>query len=511
MRFFPHTFACFAPHGLAIQELNDQTVEVAALGSAFQAVAAQLVDCCDPMAAIARLQRYFLAHLRHHPPATLGQQYLSAAVPYILARQGRADLDSLVRKLGVSHRYLEQLFACRVGVSPKYFCRIIRFQQTFRWLAREPRLTAVALACGYYDQAHFIRDFRHFTGSTPSAFVRNAGPISKQLRKAFLLKLHSQLNNTQLVAWLRKRGVGLSEKLLTQTFRNSFYCGLISSSLPDGEVVQGRHQGLISEAQFLQLNQLRQQQEHGHAHAKEVPTVPLKHHVRCHRCGKFLTGYEVKKKGLWYYKCNTMGCKLNIGARQLHRAYHDLLQTYTLPTHLVAPLKSITASLFHQLNQEGAQKRKALHAELKKVQQKLEKMEERYAIGELDPNVYEKFRRKITAEELLPVQLEYQRLATDVSNLEAYTNFAVETAADLHSVWTKADLLTHQQLQQMIHPNGIAFAPESGLYRIGRANVIFDTIASLTARSTKQKTGLTTSKDDKSGLVGPTGIEPVTC
>ncbi|MBC8082760.1 MAG: AraC family transcriptional regulator [Hymenobacter sp.] len=84
----------------------------------------------------------------------------------------------MVHKLGISGRYLERLFGQAVGVSPKYFCRIIRFQQTFRWLERTDSLTAVAATCGYYDQAHFIRDFRHFTGTTPSAFRRASGPIS---------------------------------------------------------------------------------------------------------------------------------------------------------------------------------------------------------------------------------------------------------------------------------------------------------------------------------------------
>lgn len=336
-------------------------------------------------------------------------------------------------------------------------------------------------------------------------------PHGELLRKAFLFKINGQMSNAQLVAWLRKRGVKLSEKLLTQTFRNPFYCGLISSSLLDGEVVKGRHPGLITEEQFLHLNNLQQQQEHGHAHAKEVPTVPLKHHVRCHRCGKPLTAYEVKAKKLWYYKCNTRGCKLNIGARQLHGAYHDLLAQFSVAPDLIEPLKDLTAGVFHQLNQESVQERKAVEAELKQVQQKLEKMEERYALGELNRATYEKFYQKIATEELQPVQARYAQLAADLSNLKIHTDFSVEMAAKLPTMWNITNLFTRQQMQHMLDPGGIAFAPETGLYRTGRANTIFETIASFSTDNHQQKTGLNTAKRVKSSLVGPTGIEPVTC
>ena len=177
VRFFPHTFAHFAPRGLPVHELTDQALDAeTVLGTDFRAVARRVAGCAEPPEAVALLEAYLLAHLRRYPPPMAS--YLEFAVPYILAAQGHANLDVLLRKLGIGGRYLERLFGQAVGVSPKYFCRIIRFQQAFRWLDRAESLTAVGAACGYYDQAHFIRDFRHFTGTTPSAFRRAAGPIS---------------------------------------------------------------------------------------------------------------------------------------------------------------------------------------------------------------------------------------------------------------------------------------------------------------------------------------------
>ncbi|UOQ55640.1 recombinase family protein [Hymenobacter cellulosivorans] len=331
------------------------------------------------------------------------------------------------------------------------------------------------------------------------------------LQQAFRMKLEDGFSNTQLIAWLRKRGVKLSKSLLGQTFRNPFYCGYIRHSSLDGAVIQGRHPALITPDQFLQLHNLQKQPDTGYVHAKEVSPLPLKHHVRCHRCGRPLTGYEVKAKALWYYKCNTIGCKLNIGARQLHAAYQDLLRGYKLLPHLIKPLKAWMATVFTQLNQEGASEKNAVETSLKQVQAKLEKMEARYALGDLDQTTYQKYSRKIIAEELEPLQATLESLGSSLSNLEAYIDFAVNLATNILTMWEKSNLITRQKLQHMLHPNGIAFAPEIGFNRTDRQNTVFAVIASLSDINKNEKTGPNTIKSVKSGLVGPTGIEPVTC
>jgi AraC-like DNA-binding protein len=57
-----------------------------------------------------------------------------------------------------------------VGIGPKVFSRIVRFQRTLRRIARTGLLPA-ALDSGYYDQAHFIHDFKQFAGETPASYT----------------------------------------------------------------------------------------------------------------------------------------------------------------------------------------------------------------------------------------------------------------------------------------------------------------------------------------------------
>jgi AraC-like DNA-binding protein len=96
-----------------------------------------------------------------------------------LQRLGQAGLDEgrvrvavVAGELGLSERQLERLFLERVGVSPKHYARLRRFERAAR-LTRDGRASSeVAFATGYADQAHFIREFRRFTGTTPRRLIR---------------------------------------------------------------------------------------------------------------------------------------------------------------------------------------------------------------------------------------------------------------------------------------------------------------------------------------------------
>jgi AraC-like DNA-binding protein len=70
-----------------------------------------------------------------------------------------------------------QLFRDEVGLTPKLFCRIQRLRQVLYLLVGKEHVDwmDVALTCGYFDQAHFIHDFRTFAGCTPTAYLEQRG------------------------------------------------------------------------------------------------------------------------------------------------------------------------------------------------------------------------------------------------------------------------------------------------------------------------------------------------
>jgi AraC-like DNA-binding protein len=100
------------------------------------------------------------------------------AVDVVRRRGGQIGIDVLARHVGMTRRHLERRFDSVVGISPKRLARIVRFQRALRMLNAHSQAVsgvAAALACGYADQPHFIRDFTELAGCAPGEhLVRHA-------------------------------------------------------------------------------------------------------------------------------------------------------------------------------------------------------------------------------------------------------------------------------------------------------------------------------------------------
>ena len=105
---------------------------------------------------------------------------LRGAISEIVRCGGQVSMDRLANDLGISGRQLERRFLSEVGLGPKLLCRILRFQQVFHAIERSDRNWArIAADCGYYDQAHLIRDCRAFAGQTPSILFESITPFAE--------------------------------------------------------------------------------------------------------------------------------------------------------------------------------------------------------------------------------------------------------------------------------------------------------------------------------------------
>jgi AraC-like DNA-binding protein len=102
-----------------------------------------------------------------------GQPVVEYAVERFLARPAALRVNEVADRTGFSHRRFIELFKQHVGMTPKLFCRVRRFQQVLRRITSgEPvNWSDLALDGGYFDQAHFIHDFRAFSGINPSKYL----------------------------------------------------------------------------------------------------------------------------------------------------------------------------------------------------------------------------------------------------------------------------------------------------------------------------------------------------
>jgi AraC-like DNA-binding protein len=138
--------------GAAAAELRDRVLAAPTPAGKFRVLEACLVE-------------QLAKPLERHPAVSFGIQQLRGA---------GQSVAQVADKAGFSQRRFIQLFDQQVGLTPKLFCRVSRFQRVVQIAhgAAEIDWADVALGCGYYDQAHFIHDFQSFAGITPATYLQ---------------------------------------------------------------------------------------------------------------------------------------------------------------------------------------------------------------------------------------------------------------------------------------------------------------------------------------------------
>lgn len=154
--------------GLPADELQDRTVSLEDLwGAEAVCLRDRILAAATPEERCRILEGALLARARslaRHPAVAFAVREL----------RRQRTVASVLEQVGFSQRHFIQLFRRQVGLTPKLYCRVQRFQAVLHRLqgiGSEVDWAEVALSCGYFDQAHFIRDFRSFSGLTPSAYL----------------------------------------------------------------------------------------------------------------------------------------------------------------------------------------------------------------------------------------------------------------------------------------------------------------------------------------------------
>jgi AraC-like DNA-binding protein len=177
IRFRAHTAAYFLQEEVSV--FNDRVSDLRALlGVPVTALHGRLLETPRLDQRIALIEDFLWSRLetgrRLHPvPLIEG----------IVRDMNDPDhIQAVARRYNISSRYLQTLFLRYTGVSPKLYQKINRFQESLRHITKDAEsLTSVAYECGYFDQSHFIRDFKQFAGITPSAYLPEAYPVGQAL------------------------------------------------------------------------------------------------------------------------------------------------------------------------------------------------------------------------------------------------------------------------------------------------------------------------------------------
>jgi len=128
----------------------------------------QLLEARTPQLKAAVLGRALLAAT----PIPSRHSAVAFALKEFHAAPEARKISDITEKIGLTPRRFINLFRDEIGLTPKLFCRVRRFQRVLRQISAGHSIhwADIALKCGYFDQAHFIHDFRAFSGINPSTY-----------------------------------------------------------------------------------------------------------------------------------------------------------------------------------------------------------------------------------------------------------------------------------------------------------------------------------------------------
>jgi len=161
---------------MPVLEIKDKVVEAELVfGNELLSFREQLLEQAEPKQKFIIAERYLLQRIKNHFE-------VHPAIRYCIAQIGcspsQASIREITLKTGYSSKHLISLFGKYAGINPKQYVSVLKFQQAVQMLEgnrAQINWASLALDCGYYDQAHFINEFKRFSGFNPSAYMELRG------------------------------------------------------------------------------------------------------------------------------------------------------------------------------------------------------------------------------------------------------------------------------------------------------------------------------------------------
>lgn len=333
--------------------------------------------------------------------------------------------------------------------------------------------------------------------------------IGKKLKKAWEWKLKG-ITNEEIVVKLNKLGIKMYKQQMLKIFKNPFYCGLISHGMLDGQVVEGKQERMVSRDVFFKIHEIRQNStKMGVPHKTENEKISLKVFVKCSDCGEPMTGYIVKKKNLYYYKCRKKGCKCNKSAKDMHMLFVNKLTEYSVKPELIPAIVYELVHGYKEQNNDSSERLSALTKRLTELNGYIETLDEKLFVKEeITKEKYDTLVAKYNSEKE-KISQELAGMGNGISNLDKAIQTAITICLKPALSWKEGNFQTKSGLQKLFFPAGIVYDKKTGAFRTPEINSAIADFARLSGDLSLMKKGLSTSKSKKSLSAVRGGFEPL--
>jgi site-specific DNA recombinase len=380
-----------------------------------------------------------------------------------------------------------------------------RFVKSGNWLGRAPR--------GYDHYGPKVKNPK-FVQGIQQLKVNDDGRL---LKMAWDWKLQN-IPDFQIRQKLSIRGLRINKQTLSAMWRNPFYCGIHKNTFLGGEIIDGNWKGLVSKDNFKIINdRFDSKPKKEYKPYTAQMDRPLQNQLYCGCCDSKMTGYKAKGK-YDYYKCLNTSCKTkDLSANSskksikegIHNLFQNLLTNFKLKEELEDVFKEQMKLTLNEQSFKIYDDQTILKKRLKELQTKKETLDSRFAFGEIDNELYNRFIGAVTSE-LIEIEEKLEDFKIKISNLDKKVSELIEFSKNLSNIWVSGEYETKLSVQKLLFPNGIVINPEDRTYRTSNLNPIFGLIHSFTGGNDDANKRRTSSNTDPSCVVAGTGLEPVT-
>ncbi|HOX81839.1 MAG TPA: helix-turn-helix domain-containing protein [Chryseolinea sp.] len=179
-RFYPYGFAYFIAEPIKNLTNKETSIELLFGEEIAKELQQKIVHASSTEERIEIMETFLLSNLRNE--ATI-DNIVKTTIDALLSSKGNAPIGTISENDLAKRRQLERRFLKQIGLSPKQLGKVIRMQTALKLLLNQKTesLTEIAYESEYYDQAHFIKDFKEFTGTNPGEFIDNKNMVLSSL------------------------------------------------------------------------------------------------------------------------------------------------------------------------------------------------------------------------------------------------------------------------------------------------------------------------------------------
>lgn len=298
------------------------------------------------------------------------------------------------------------------------------------------------------------------------------------IKKMFYWKAKERMPNIEIQKRLLSYGLNFRLRRISEILSNPFYCGKMVHKALEGEIADGKHEKLVSEAIFLEANNIIAEKKLGLQTKKERPEIALKRFIRCSTCNQPMRGYIANGYEMPYYKCNTKGCKCNRNANKVNSQFERMLDGFTVNKAYIPLIREQLYLTFQEHNASLQETEQAVNKQLNELSTKLERLEERFITEELTAELYHKYKAKFE-KEIQEIEAQKANNQIEMSKLDNYIAFSLECSVNLSKMWALGNYNQRQELQNALFDSGIVYDRQKDECRSLGNNEFITTIAQL--------------------------------